>query len=289
MRPPEIFAPPPEIFDRTARRLRRDQQRGRRPSLFEGVFAETLLDRMDSVTRRFSRALIIGANPVLVAGVKDRGIRFDIIDPAPGRAAMLHGRSMDEDRIVADQPLYDLVIAAGTLDTVADLPGALILARRQLVPDGVFLASLFGAPSLPALRHAVASADARAGLAIQRIHPQIDARAAGDLLQRTGFALPVADIDLLQLAYRSFDALIGDLRAAAATNVLAERQPVDRGWIAAAQRAFEGAAGPDGRTIEQIAILNLTGWAPSPTQPLPARRGSATASLAKALGDQQRD
>jgi hypothetical protein len=46
---------------------------------------------------------------------------------------------------------------------------------------------------------------------------------------------------------------------------------------------FSAEADPDGKTPERFEIVYLTGWAPSPEQPQPARRGSATASLAQAL------
>ena len=39
----------------------------------------------------------------------------------------------------------------------------------------------------------------------------------------------------------------------------------------------------DGRISEQFELIYLTGWAPSPDQPKPAKRGSATHSLAEAL------
>jgi hypothetical protein len=71
-----------------------------------------------------------------------------------------------------------------------------------------------------------------------------------------------------------------------ATNILASRarKPLSRLGLAAALADFAGHAGPDGKTAERFEIIYLTGWAPSPAQPQPARRGSATASLAAALG-----
>jgi len=46
---------------------------------------------------------------------------------------------------------------------------------------------------------------------------------------------------------------------------------------------FAAAADADGRTAEQMAILYLSGWKPHESQAKPARRGSATISLADAL------
>ena len=173
----------------------------------------------------------------------------------------------------------------GVLDTVNDLPGALALIRRALRPDGLFLAAFAGAGSLPSLRSAIRAAEAAEGLgASPRVHPQIDLRAAGDLLARAGFALPVADAERVTVRFGSLARLVADLRAMAATNLLVSRsRPFGRLGFAAAAADFAARADADGRTAERFEILHLSGWAPAPDQPRPARRGSATASLADAL------
>jgi len=112
----------------------------------------------------------------------------------------------------------------------------------------------------------------------------IDVRSAGDLLVRAGFALPVADSETLSVRYPDLFRLMTDLRGMAATNVLAGRVALRRDRLAAAAEAFAQRADPDGRTPERFDLVFLTGWAPSPDQPKPARRGSATASLAAVLG-----
>ena len=145
------------------------------------------------------------------------------------------------------------------LDTVNDLPGALVQIRRALRPGGLFLGAFAGAGSLPKLRAAFRTADPGAA----RIHPQIDVRAAGDLLHRTGFALPVADVEGLTARYADLPALIRDLRGMAATNVLADRSPLSRATYAAAATAFAAQADPDGRVAERFEIVFMTGWSPA--------------------------
>ena len=256
----------PEIFDRNARQLRRRRATG------GGFFAETmaadLFERLDMVQRDFGEALVIGAAPMLVEGLKERGIRWEIYRG-------------EEDRLDAGEARFDLILSSATLDTVADLPGALLLMRRALKPDGLLLANFAGAPTLSALRAAIAIADGDTGVARQ--HPQVDVRSAGDLLVRAGFALPVADLDTVAVAYASLGRLLTDLREGAATNVLARRYPISRRWLAGVDAAFTAQAGDDGRTHETLSYITLTGWAPSPDQPQPARRGSGTTSLADAL------
>lgn len=115
-----------------------------------------------------------------------------------------------------------------------------------------------------------------------RLHPQVDVRSAGDLLMRAGFTLPVADIETLDVRYRDFGRLLGDLRGMAASNMLAERRPITRaGGLGGDGVCRHGRSGwPDGRAVQP----DLPDWlGPDPSQPLPAKRGSATASLAEAL------
>ncbi len=194
------------------------------------------------------------------------------------------GVQCDEEALPFADGAFDLVVSVGVLDSVNDLPGALTLIRRALRPDGLFLAAFVGAGSLARLKAAMLAADEAGGGAAPRIHPQIDVRAAGDLLGRAGFALPVADIDPVDVRYSGLTGLVQDLRAMAATNLLAAgARPLGRLGLAAASADFASAADPDGKTVERFNIIHLSGWAPSPDQPKAARRGSATASLADAL------
>ncbi len=274
-------------FDRALRRLRRDRaaRAGDDARWLHTHMAEELAERLAMVTRPFSRALDLGCGDGAL-GRRLRGIETVAADAGATFAAAAHGVQCDEDRLPFADGAFDLIVSAGTLDGVNDLPGALTLIRRALRPDGLFLAAFVGAGSLPALRAAMHAADeAEDAGASPRIHPQIDVRAAGDLLGRAGFALPVADCERLTARYRSLHGLVGDLRAIAATNILAARarRPIGRLGFAAAIADFAGRADADGKTAERFEIVYLSGWAPGPDQPQPARRGSATASLADAL------
>ena len=258
----------PILFDRSARMLRR--QRAKKDGLFSETMSADVLERLDCVNRNFSHALLVGDQPLIADGLAARGIAFDQYDG-------------DEDRLGGRDAAHDLILSSGTLDTVSDLPGALILMRRALAPDGLLLANFAAAPSLNEMRAAVAIADAEDGRAVARFHPQIDVRSAGDLLMRAGFALPVADLTTVDVAYSSFARLLDDLRDAAATNLMVQRYAVSRHWVATATAAFETRRGPDGRTAETLSYVTLTAWAPAPSQPQPAQRGSGITSLAEAL------
>ena len=228
--------------------------------------AEELLDRLDLVARPFTRAIELSGEPWLGGRLEERGLEV---------------MRIRDDQLPSLAPAsVDLAVSVGLLDVINDLPGALALIRRALKPDGLFLAAFAGAGSLPRLRQAMRAAEAAEGRdPSPRIHPQIDVRAAGDLLTRAGFALPVADREVVEIRYAGLPRLLADLRLTGATNILAQRSkvPFTRLGLAAAVADFgEG-------TTERVELVFLSAWSPAPSQPAPARRGSGTASLADAL------
>ncbi len=239
------------------------------------------------VTRTFTDALDLGcADGGMTAALRAQGMRVVPADAGFGFARAARGVQCDEDRLPFADGSFDLVVSAGVMDQVNDLPGALSLIRRVLRPDGLFLAGFVGAGSLVTLRGALIAADMAAGGAVaSRIHPQIDLRGGADLLSRTGFALPVADGERLSVRYGDPLRLMGDLRGMAATNLLRGHKPppMTRARIGAAMAHFAEQAVVDGRVTEQFEIVYLTGWAPAPSQPKPAARGSGTRSLASEL------
>ena len=278
-------AAPPEIFDRRTRRLRRDRAALRAESFLQAHIAEELLARLDMVTRTFATALLIGGNNLLRTALAAQGIATISADAGFRIATAARGVQCDEDRLPFADASVDLVLWPGGLDSVNDVPGALTLIRRILRLDGLFLAAFVGGGSLPRLRAAMFAADfAVHGGAAARIHPQIDIRSAGDLLQRAGFALPVIDDEPLDVRYGALPGLIADLRDAGATNLLADAPALTRIGLGAALADFAAAAAAaDGRVTERVELVYLSGWSPGPDQPRPARPGSATASLADAL------
>jgi SAM-dependent methyltransferase len=249
--------------------------------------AEELAERLQAVQRTFKTVLILGSYDGRIAslfGGPDRHVVS--ADAGAVFAAASGGVQCDEDRLPFTDATFDLVVSVGVLDSVNDLPGALTLIRRALRPDGLFLGAFVGAGSLAWLRSAALAADAAAsGGASPRIHPQIDVRSAGDLLSRAGFALQVADGERLSVGYGDPLRLIADLRGMGQTNILKGRSqsPVGQAWLSAFFERFAADADPDGRIRESFDLVYLTGWAPDATQPKPARRGSATASMADAL------
>lgn len=238
-----------------------------------------LSERLGAVQRSFEDVLDLGCTDGMFAYPPARHIvRLDA-----GYRFALAGRGVQAEEAalpIADHSM-DLVVSAGVLDGVGDLPGALSLVRRVLRPDGLFLAAFIGGNSLATLRAAFREAEGdRPGL---HLHPLVDVRAAGDLLVRAGFTLAVADAETHVVRYADLFGLLRDLRGMAASNVLPGRRMLRRDVLGRTAAAFAARADADGRVAETFEIIFMTGWAPAPSQPQPARRGSATASLAAAL------
>lgn len=275
---------PDKPFDRNLRRVRRDRAASgwADHAFLQEHMANELIDRLAIVQRPFSRALILGfAGNVLPCALDAMEIDTVTADAGFRLARAAGGVQCDEDRLPFADASFDLVVAAGTLDTVNDLPGALALIRRALRPDGLFLGAFLGSGSVPALRRAMIEADLTGDITAPRIHPQIDIRAAGDLLGRAGFALQVADGETLRVRYPGLSRLVSDLRGSANSGLLST-PPLTRMATAAAYTLFDSLK-TDGKTSETFEIIYLTGWAPAPDQPKPAARGSGTASLADVL------
>ncbi len=276
-----------QIFDRRAVRLHRDRAAGLVGSvadiLQEAAFR--LLDRLDDTTHRFSRALDIGGRGVVAPMLRARHIDCVSMDLSPRMAALNGGLCVagDEEVLPFAAESFDLVVANCSLHWVNDLPGALIQLRRVLRPDGLLLASLPALGTLGALRSALTGAEAAMrGGASPRISPFPDLRDCAALLQRAGFALPVADAEDITLLYADPLALLRDLRAAGETNALIQRARTapPRALLPAALAALPET---QGRTEIMLRLAFMTGWAPAESQPKPLKPGTGHVSLRDAL------
>jgi len=261
-------------FDRAVRRVRRDRaaKRADQADYLPSMIAEEIISRLDLVTRKFADALVLGCGDGdLASRIRRHGMTTTAVDAGFLYARAQAGVQCDEDRLAIADGCYDLVVSLGVLDQINDLPGALALIRRVLRPNGLFLAAFAGAGSLPRLRSAMLAADLASGPTVcARIHPQIDVRAAGDLLVRAGFSLPVVDSHRVTVRFSGLTALVEDLRSWGATNILASRpKPLGRTGLGAALFDFDKNADPDGKTSEVIEIIHVTAWNASPDQPRP--------------------
>lgn len=255
---PEMATSPPTIFAPNRRKAVRkrmitQQSRADAPRYIVDDMVDDVLDRLAFLRHRPARSLVIGDwTGALAAGLKSPTI--DRRDPVLGPSVL------DEEEPISAGPGYDFIASLGTLDTVNDLPGALVHLRRALAEGGLMIACFMAAGSLPALRAIMLEADG--DRPSPRIHPQVDVRAGGQLLQRCGFADPVVDSHHLDVRFRSFERLIGDIRAQGLGNCLARAgAPLGKAARARAHEAFAARADADGKVTERFEILTLSGWA----------------------------
>jgi SAM-dependent methyltransferase len=286
----------PIIFDRSLLRSRRRRAETLGPATFllDRVAGE-LAERLAAVLRRFELAVDLGTPTDAVRrAVSDLGSISTVVatlETAP--AANVADKTgpcvvADEETLPFHDASLDLVVSALALQFVNDLPGVLVQIRRALKPDGLFLAAQIGGETLTELRQAFAAAESEIeGGASPRVAPFADVRTLGNLLQRAGFALPVADSDSYVVRYNSPLDLMHDLRRMSATNALLARRrtPLRRATlIRTAEIYAQRFAEPDGCVRATFEVVWLSGWAPHQSQQQPLRPGSAKARLADALG-----
>ena len=229
-----------------------------------------LQDRLSMVNREFK-------SPVIVSGFKTFWQNaFPEMPVVP-----------DSDTLALEAQRYDLVIHAMSLHMKNDPLGQLIQCQRALTPDGLFLAVFLGGSTLSELRHSFGQAEIETieGLS-PRVMPMTDIKDAGMLMQRAGFALPVADSVTCPVSYLTTRHLMQDLRAMGETNPQIERLRTfsRRATFQALERLYRAAfSAPNERIVATFEFIWLTGWCPGPDQPKALRPGSATISLVEAL------
>ena len=269
----------PILFDRALLRVRRDRAlRGGPATFLLDRVVEDMAERLQAVLRPFDSAADIG------------GAGDHVRDALAGRVGQLARIALPE-RESEPLPLQpgqlDLAVSALAFQFVNDLPGVLAQIRRALKPDGLLLAAIIGGDTLSELRQSFAAAEAELESGMSpRVAPFADLRDLGGLLQRAGFALPVADIDRVVVRYDSAFALMADLRRMGATNVLVERRrtPTRRATLLRMAKIYaERFADPDGRIRATFDVIWLSGWAPHESQQKPLKPGSAKASLEAAV------
>jgi SAM-dependent methyltransferase len=181
----------------------------------------------------------------------------------------------------------DLILSTLSLQLTNDTPGYFAQIHKALKPDGLFMAASLGAGTLNELRQSLLIAESEIyNGASARVIPFADIQDYGGLLQRTKFALPVIDGEVLTVRYDDIFALMWDLRAMGMTNSLIQRskKPVSKAFFNRANEIYkEQFSDPDGRIRASFAIVYLAGWKPHQSQQKPLRPGSAKTRLSDAL------
>ncbi|MHA6287413.1 methyltransferase domain-containing protein [Maricaulis sp. CAU 1757] len=289
---------PPLLFDRQLlRQRRRRAMTGIEDYNFlaERAF-DDVCDRVDSITRDFPTALIVGGGPGRLeqwathpaARKTGQVMQADLARPGATSPGLVVA---DEESLPFADESLDLVMAPWGLHWTNDLPGVLIQINRALKPDGFFACALPGGATLTELRQSLMAAETEIkGGVSPRVSPFAGTFDMAALLQRAGFAMPVADIDRVTVRYDNAFALLRDLRGMGETSILSNRSrtPATRSLFNRMAEIYaDRFADPDGRVRASFEIVHAGGWAPHPDQPKPKRPGSATHRLADALGVQE--
>lgn len=264
---------PPKLFDPAslaAHRARADDAHSDIWFIHDRAI-ETVSEKLKDVNRSFKDIAIIG--PRANHWAKALGLTATCIP--------------DTDQLDLTEASHDLIIHAMALHWANDPVGQLVQMRRALRPDGLMISAMFGGETLQELRIAFAQAETlvMGGLS-PRVIPMGEIRELGGLLQRAGFALPVADNDIFTVSYGSTLTLMTELRRMGETNAMTARikTPMRRDFLQAVATDYATHfADDDGRIPATFELVFLTGWAPSDDQQKPLRPGSAKARLADAL------
>jgi SAM-dependent methyltransferase len=254
--------------------------------------AGLLAERLADVTRDFAQVALLGTGAGVVAdALRPDGAGLTQFDPSPVMAAQAGAGVLTGEILPLPEASFDLVVSTLLLHFANDPVGQLVQMRHALRPDGLMLAALFGGQTLNELRSSLAEAEVECeGGLSPRVAPMAEIRDLGALLQRAGFAMPVADTERLVVTYATPLHLMRELRAMGETNILTgrRRQPMRRATLMRACEIYARHFGtPEGRVRATFEIIFLTGWAPGPGQPKPLRPGSATTRLADALGTRE--
>lgn len=263
----------PLLTDRNtllAHRRRADHDGG---MFLQTTAADDLQDRLSMVNRSFTNPAIVTPFPEIWEGRLEKAV------------------IVPDDEVLSLKPeSHDLVIHAMALHWANDPVGQLIQCRHALKNDGLLLTVSFGGQTLTELRASLAQAETElTGGLSPRVVPMAEIRDLGALLQRAGFALPVADGLPLPVSYETVFHLMKDLRAMGERNALASRRKMfsRRDIFQRAAEIYQDSYAEDGRVIATFELIFMTGWAPDPSQPKPLRPGSAAQRLADALGAQE--
>ena len=278
---------PSYIFDRKA--LRRNRNRAAAHfSDYDFLIREVagrLHDKYCDINRDFRNILDLGC--------RDGGLGRLLVDKqvvGQDLSANFPGISLqaDEEFLPFKPKSLDLVLSNLSLHAVNDLPGCLAQIMTCLKPDGLFLCALFGGETLSELRHCLMEAEMNVrGGASPRIAPFMDLRDGGALLQRAGFALPVAEVDRITVTYENAFKLMADLKGMGESNILTKRfrgLTSPRLMMECARIYSEKFTDDRGRITATFDIIYLMGWSPHKSQQQPLKPGQGKVSLTEVFG-----
>jgi malonyl-CoA O-methyltransferase len=251
------------VADRLVQRL--DVVRSRPASILDAGCGTGYCAR--AVARKYPRARVVGVD--LAWGMAAAARRN------AGWFARSRFVNADAERLPFPDAGFDMVLSNFMLPW-CDPERAFAETLRVLRPDGLFGFTSLGPDTLQELRDAWRHADPDA-----HTHPFLDMHDVGDALIRAGFVDPVMDVERFALTYADLSALLRDLKALGAGNVLRARP---RGLTGRARfdrfRTAYQATAVSGRLPATCEVVYGHAWAPRQSPHgravIPIRRISAS-------------
>ena len=272
------------LFNR--KKLRRFRDRAMTydiPNFIYEHTAQDLSSRLDEINRDFNSILILTKNKNFIS---DKLLTRKIRDPlivsplslSNKRAIMIE----DEENLPFQDNSFDLILSDLMLHTSNNLKTSLEKIHALLKPDGLMLCTMFGSETLSELKSCLLRAEEQLKEKVYpRINPFADIRAAGDILQSSGFKLCVVDDTTIKVNSKDVNQLVKLIRSMGENNSINIDKPnISRNiWNKTSEFMKDITPEEDG-VISTFEILTLTGWKYHEGQPKPLKPGSAQISLA---------
>ncbi|MCE3233437.1 MAG: putative SAM-dependent methyltransferase [Rickettsiaceae bacterium] len=260
----------PQIFNRKKILLHRQRASHsiKKHNFLINEVSGRILERLDDMSRQFPSVLTISNSSYLsehlvkkigVNLLVNQDLSFAMLQKTTGLKVVA-----DEETMPFAKSSFDLIISNLSLHLTNDLPGALVQINQILKPDGLFIASLYGLETLNELRQVMATIETeKTGGISPRISPFADVKTLGSLIQRTGYALPVADSEIIKVSYSNALELMHDLRGMGESNALIKTgRPLTRELISAIDSTYKQQfSDGEGGIIATFEIINITGLA----------------------------
>ncbi|OTF70027.1 methyltransferase-like protein, partial [Euroglyphus maynei] len=203
---------------------------------------------------------------------------------------------ISEDDFILQENSVDMIISSLDLHWINDLPRLFSNIFYSLKQDGVFIGSMFGGQTLFELRCSLQMAEMeREGGFGLHISPLITAQDIGSLLNRSGYTMLTIDTDEIIVHYPTMFELMYDLKGMAENNAaILAKTHLNRDSLLAAASIYQHLYGKSSEKTKSFKpdnddqnscipatfqIFYFIGWKPHPSQPTPAKRGSATVSI----------
>jgi malonyl-CoA O-methyltransferase len=168
----------------------------------------------------------------------------------------------DVERLPLADHSVDLIFSSLVLQWCPNLDAALAEFARVLRPEGLLLFTTLGPDTLMELRASWAAVDGQ-----PHVNRFLDMHDVGDSLIRAGLAGPVLDVDKVTLTYPDVRALMRDLKAIGAHQVIGGRTPslTGKGRLQQLARQYERFR-RDGLLPASYEVVYGHAWAPLPGQ-----------------------